>query len=76
MTKRKTAYSDKDLISIISCSSKELLNEISPQNSLRIKSINKLPIVLFSVITGTNGGLSMIFFKFAGEILQDRDVSE
>ena len=50
--------------------------EVSPDNAVKVKPVNKLAILLFCAFCGFTSVWTASFFKFAGEIYQEGDVME
>ena len=60
----------RKLIQIISSFPKDVINEVSPNTASRIKPYVKVPMILIMGVCGIMAGITSIFFKFLGELVE------
>ena len=62
--------SDREIVDIIQSSTAMQILEISPKSPIYLKLITKLPILMFSLMYGVSGSLSLCSFKVNGELVR------
>ena len=70
---KERKVNDRELIKLIQQYPRQTLSDVSPQ-AASLKSVVKLPLVLWTATDGALLTLAFTFYKFIGELAQERSI--